>query len=773
MQKKSKLLIVNYIIFITIYFLCNVIWSQNSETELNGTIIDNNTSDPIVGATIYIYGFNKAIYSDKVGKFRLIDIKPGIYELTILYPSYFKLSAKVKIYKGEENYLTFKLKKNEEYETSRTIVFGERDKPKISRKTITRDELKVIPGNTGDAVKAVITSFPGIVLGNSFSSAFFIVRGGEPTDNVIYFDNIWILSAFHFGGFVSIFNSDALESIDFYAGGFPAGFGNVMGSVMDIHSTRMASTKLTGKLNVSLLTADALIEGPLSENLYFQFSTRRSYFDLFVPYLINIDFDTFPYFWDYYGKITYTPSKNHYIDILTIGSSDQLKFNIDASLTDSDIAQGEANFDNIFYSNGINYQYIPNNYIFNNLTLGWLKYDVGVQFGTDPITKQPFKLLLSMNFFSLRDNFHVQFNRYYEVDTGPYILFSYMPFEFNAPRVPEEGETTQNIGDLGPTMTVKDTFIAYNLNYFIRNTLTLGNWKFVIGPEINYYNMNKYLSISPRASFEWVFFKDWTLLGAWGLYFQNPQPTELYREDDSLKSQMCYHYIIGLEYQITKDLVAKLEGYFKYYYNLIIFDHSEVIRDESNNIEDVVNHYNNNGRGIAYGGELFIKHSLYKGFFAWLSYTYAVSKRKNHPVEEYRLSQWDQTHILTLIGSYEFLDHFKVGAKWRVNSGLPYTARIGRVRITPQTTPEAEYEGLFPEEQYTSRYPIKHQLDVRFDYFTNVWIGQMTVYLELLNAYNQDNVSRYRYYRDFSNYDSPIETYDLPLIPYIGVEYKF
>ena len=765
-----RLLAITILIFILITF---TIASVYAKTEINGKVIDKTNKDPIAGATIYIKSFPNAIYSDNLGRFRIVGIKAGQYDLIIVYPGFYKLKAKIKIYQNDNNKLTFELSRNENYENYRVSVTADRDKPKVSRKSISREEIKVIPGTTRDVVKAVITSFPGIVVGNSFASAFFIVRGGEPTDNRILFDNIWILGAFHFGGFVSIFNSDAIESIDFYAGGFPPGFGPIIGSVMDIHSTSMASTKITGRVNLSLLTADAFVEGPITDDLYFQFSTRRSYFDLFVPYLIDIEFDTFPFFWDYYGKITYKPHRNHMIDVSTIGSLDSVRFNLSADLTDNDLAQGNLNYDQLFYSNGINYLYIPNDKFFNKMTLAWLKYNIKLIFGTDPFTGRPFKIDFNANFFTLKNNVHYTFNRWYEIDTGPNLEFYFIPFELNAPRAPQEGEVVQNIDDLGPTTQYKDELAMYNLNYYVKNTLRLGDWKFVFGPEFNYYNLTKYFTISPRISFEYNFIKDWTLLGAWGLYFQNPQIIEVQREDDSVKSQWCYHYILGIEHQLTKKLSVKLEGYMKYYYNLLVFDHTEIERDTDGDFANIVNKYNNNGRGIAYGGELFIKHDLYKNFFAWLSYTYSISKRKNHPTESYRFSQYDQTHILTIIASYKFFDNWRIGTKWRLNSGFPYTPRIGRERITPQTSVEPEYIGVLSDDPYSARYPMKHTLDIRLDYMIKICIGELNIYLELLNAYDQDNVSGYRYYKDFSNYDSPKERYDLPRIPYLGLELKF
>jgi hypothetical protein len=51
--------------------------------------------------------------------------------------------------------------------------------------------------------------------------------------------------------------------------------------------------------------------------------------------------------------------------------------------------------------------------------------------------------------------------------------------------------------------------------------------------------------------------------------------------------------------------------------------------------------------------------------------------------------------------------------------------------------------------------------------------GVISIYIDVMNIYYQENVMAVNYERDFSNYDHPDEIYDLPILPSLGFEWKF
>ena len=99
---------------------------------------------------------------------------------------------------------------------------------KIDRKDF---RFKAVMG-TPDVIKT-LQMLPGVTPGNEMSSTIN-VRGGTGNDNLYLLDNVPLYQSGHFLGLFSVFNTDMIEWVDFYKGGFPAQFGGRASSVVDV-----------------------------------------------------------------------------------------------------------------------------------------------------------------------------------------------------------------------------------------------------------------------------------------------------------------------------------------------------------------------------------------------------------------------------------------------------------------------------------------------------------------------------------------------------------
>ena len=73
---------------------------------------------------------------------------------------------------------------------------------------------------TPDVVKT-LQMMPGVSSGTELLSGFY-VHGGDGSDNLFLLDGVPIYQSSHLLGLFSSFNSDVIESMDFYKSGFPA-----------------------------------------------------------------------------------------------------------------------------------------------------------------------------------------------------------------------------------------------------------------------------------------------------------------------------------------------------------------------------------------------------------------------------------------------------------------------------------------------------------------------------------------------------------------------
>ncbi len=91
----------------------------------------------------------------------------------------------------------------------------------------------------------------------------------------------------------------------------------------------------------------------------------------------------------------------------------------------------------------------------------------------------------------------------------------------------------------------------------------------------------------------------------------------------------------------------------------------------------------NNGLGRAYGIELLLRRQLMRGLYGWVAYSLSRAERRDDPTEygypNWRLYEFDQTHILTVIASYQTEHNWTFGTRLRYTSGDPFTPFVNGI----------------------------------------------------------------------------------------------
>jgi hypothetical protein len=174
---------------------------------------------------------------------------------------------------------------------------------------------------------------------------------------------------------------------------------------------------------------------------------------------------------------------------------------------------------------------------------------------------------------------------------------------------------------------------------------------------------------------------------------------------------------------------------------------------------------NNDGTGRIYGFELLARRALTERFFGWVAYTFSRSQRRDRPGVPLRLFDNDQTHVLTVIGSYKLPAGWDVGARFRFSSGNPLTPITGARRddLTDVFIPTFGAVN-------SQRLPNFHQLDLRVDknFIFDRW--SLDLYVDLTNAYNNPAKEGVLYNY---NYSESAFLEGLPILPIIGAKGSF
>jgi hypothetical protein len=275
------------------------------------------------------------------------------------------------------------------------------------------------------------------------------------------------------------------------------------------------------------------------------------------------------------------------------------------------------------------------------------------------------------------------------------------------------------------------------------------------------------LGIEPRLTIRYTPIKSLTLKAATGTYHQAPQPEDLSAVfgNPSLRVSNAVHALGGAAYNITDTLTVEAVGF---------FSSSEVLATRSVSPTPLLAQaLVDEGKGRSFGGQILLRQALWKGFFGWASYSLIRSERQDHPPPPqnpmaspvWRLFDYDQTHVLTIVASYEPGLGFEIGTRFRYASGFPRTPVNGAFFDSRRDI----YEPYFGA-QNSIRIPAFVSWDLRAAKRWDLGRAKVEVYLDVQNVTNQKNAEDIVYSFDFTqqNYIT-----GLPILPVFGARLDY
>lgn len=183
-----------------------------------------------------------------------------------------------------------------------------------------------------DVIKT-LQQLPGVASGTELLSGMY-VRGGDGADNLYLLDGVPLYQVSHLAGLFSSFNTDVIESVDFYKSGFPARYGGRLSSVVDVRTREGDFQKYHGLFSIGLLDGRVQFEGPIiKDKTSFNIGLRRSWLDvltepvsLIISGIEELRFRIKYAFWDLNANITHKFSENNRLSLNIYGGRDAAKF---------------------------------------------------------------------------------------------------------------------------------------------------------------------------------------------------------------------------------------------------------------------------------------------------------------------------------------------------------------------------------------------------------------------------------------------------------------
>lgn len=248
---------------------------------LHGVVFDKETGENLIGAKIEVNGFIQ--FTNQYGYFSL-SLPLNKYSVKYTNSGYQLKIDDVSLSKDEFKNVALTKSPIALQEVNVSAQPTSADSLNIIKSvtSLSSKDLQRLPyfGGEVDLIKALQTQAG--VKNPSEGSSGMSVRGGGLDQNLILVDEAPVYNPSHLFGLISIFNSDAIKSVDFYSDYIPSNFGGRLASVID---TKLDEGNLTGfhlKGGLSLLSARLAAEGPIvKDKSSFLISARRSLTDLY------------------------------------------------------------------------------------------------------------------------------------------------------------------------------------------------------------------------------------------------------------------------------------------------------------------------------------------------------------------------------------------------------------------------------------------------------------------------------------------------------------
>jgi hypothetical protein len=755
-----------------IYFCCLSIIiiqgliAQNSNGLIRGIIKNAETNELLAGANVSVNGKKLGDAADKNGLYE-ISLPKGIYTLKFEYIGYQTLEIiNIELSANERKDLNVYLIQ-EAMEYGKTIeVVGNKALSKEavgSAMNIPSMEIEGRAGSLEDATRTLQT-LPGVIAQTDFSGKMY-VRGGRTQENVVLVDRIYVYEPYHLGGLSSIFNPDLVDDIEFYTGGFPAKYGQAMSAVIEVYNRYGRRGKIQGIVSSSFISTRLLAEGSLpGEKGSLLISGRINYYDKIMD-LLDIPSTYFrPYFHDYQLKLFYPLNKYHLFEINSLISGDGYKMDIDKENdfldvpSESDKVRQQQNL-NIY---SVDWKWILSEKTFSHTNLAYT-YNSFENCFSQPTTNW---IKFSVDNYDFRNEITFLSFSHHKIETGFYLHIPVVDYTISFPRSYWNliYHTNQNSNvRLSDDSTLVST--KYKIDYLYMGFSIQDEWEIIAnklksnyGFRLEYLNMTKEFLINPRLNMVYYLYQHLSLKLATGIYSQysrDPLVFDPIEGNLNIRAPYAIHYIGGIENEFADGFLFRIESYYKNFKNLIT--------------STVENGYQNSGSGFSYGIDFFLQKKTGSRWDGWLTYSFGVSKRRDVASQKLYFPIQDQRHTISLVGNLILSDTWKSGIKWMFSTGKPYTSIDDVHQITDTQTGGIIY---LPIEVNINnkRFPNYSRIDIRIEKKFN-WLGlEFDSYLEIINLFNSKNVYDYQYNQDYSDRQA---TYQLPLLPVLGLSTKF
>lgn len=701
--------------------------------RIDGQIVEARTGSPLAAVLVQVQGTRLQALSDTDGAFTITDVPAGHHLLVVSVVGFGRVRRDVDVSAGATSTVTIPIADGASTYVEDLTVSGStfpRAEPSASSESVlTTRDLLALRGVLADDPFRAVQTLPGVATGDDFRGEF-AVRGLGPQHIGIAVDGVDSPFLFHTvravndTGSLALINSDVLQDAVLLPGPHPQKLGAHLGARVDFTTREGARDAFASRLMVSGSAATGIFEGPIGGERRgsWLLAARRSYIDWLLT-RIDPEIDGRFGFTDVQGGVAYDLTTRQQLRVTFIAGHSLLHDRDDDPSLNS-LERGGT-------TSGI----------------------VNLRWRFTPSAR----LVVQQQVYAVRNRY---VNKVVDGRAREEGWDRDLTWRGSADWRPSESLAFEAGGDAqllrarrverrftsaAAALTTLDASLdaANQAGYIASRWVPARHLSIAAGLRAQRFGAADDTAAAPWLTGEWRAHDRLRLRAGLGIQYQSPALDDvlLAREGTMLRAERARSAELGAEQRIGANWRASVTAYHRADRDRLRVKNAEFRLLDRQLIRPGTPYVDNVLRGRTYGIDATVERRSANGFTGWLAYSWGRAELTDESgtitgaaasrvTDETYPADYDQRHTLNAYAGYRWSARTSVSSRLRYGSNFPITAYVS----------ERGSEWVVAAERSRARLPAYARVDVRADRAFVLGSRRLTLFVEVINALNRDNV---------------------------------
>ena len=762
--------------------LSGSIEAQSLKQVIRGRVVDLDSKTPLIGVTLFIDGSQPIVgtITDENGFFIFPELPIGRYNIGISYVGYEnKIVPNILTGAGKEVVLNVELEELVE-ELEEVVVTAHKNKGEpindmatVSARSISVEETQRFAGSFNDPSR-LVSSYAG-VMGDPDGNNDIIIRGNSPRGIHWRLEGVDVPNPNHFanegatGGPISILNNNTLDNCDFFTGAFPADYGDSYSGVFDIHLRKGNNKKREFTAQVGVVGMDLTAEGPFTKDVSASYliNYRYSSLDLLTRAGIKVVGDAVPRFQDLTLNVFIPTNRYGSFQLFGVGGKSNISFEDTLWKQSFEADLGVLGINHVFAFN--EKTYLKTSLSFTGTLNDWDEYESEVEpsswelKGSDDFTYTTYALSIQLTH---------KLSARHTLKGG--ITGKIMDYNLAMKVYDWDHEVLYTALEDKGSSELLQSFI--NWKYRPVKSLT-----FNLGIHFKYFNLNGNYAVEPRLGMRWQVTPRQAITAGFGMHSKTDnislylirermEDGSVVQHNKELDFLRAYHYVVGYENRIIRDLNVKIEAFYQDLYDVPVSsgeDSTFSILNASDGY--IIAKLVNEGIGKNYGLELSLDKYFSKNYYFLITASLSESKFTAYDHIE-RNSRFNNNYIFNVVGGKEFPLGRQKNSAINLNIRGSYAGGQWYTPIDEEASREHDYTIRDYDRAFMERRPDYIRFDLKVGFRRNKKNTTRVWEIDIQNVTNMLNVTGD--YWDSAT-DEVVEYSQLGILPVLNYRIEF